>query len=307
MPSMLVVGSVAFDTLRIAGLTHTKLLGGSATYASIAASYFTQVQLVAVVGRDFPQSAIDMLQKRNIDLSGLETVEGKTFDWEGVYSDDLSSRTTIRTDLNVFADFHPKIPASFRNTPYVMLGNIQPGLQLKVLEQIDKPRLVIADTMNLWIDIARDELCELLKRVDLLVVNDEEARQFSGEKNLIKAAKFLQEKGPSTIIIKKGEHGAMLFTEDQIFSLPAMPLTSVADPTGAGDTFAGALLGYLARTDQISTAALRKAVVYGSTLSSYCVQGIGTKALESIQIEDIYQRFQQFESLVNFPKEPDSL
>jgi sugar/nucleoside kinase (ribokinase family) len=307
MSSMLVIGSVAFDTLRIAGITHTKVLGGSATYASIAASYFTQVQLVAVVGRDFPQSAIDMLEKRNIDLSGLETVEGKTFHWEGVYSDDLSSRTTIRTDLNVFADFQPKIPASFRNTPYVMLGNIHPGLQLKVLEQIDKPRLVIADTMNLWIDIARDELCELLKRVDLLVVNDEEARQFSSEKNLIKAAKFLQDRGPSTIIIKKGEHGAMLFTDDQIFSLPAMPLTSVADPTGAGDTFAGALLGYLARTDQISQAALRKAVVYGSTLSSYCVQGIGTKALESIQVEDIYQRFQQFESLVNFPKEPDSL
>jgi sugar/nucleoside kinase (ribokinase family) len=306
MSSMLVVGSVAFDTLHIAGLTHTKVLGGSATYASIAASNFTQVQLVAVVGTDFPKSAIEMLQKRNIDLAGLETVEGKTFHWEGAYSDDLSSRETIRTDLNVFADFQPKIPASYRNTPYVMLGNIRPELQLQVLDQITEPQLVVADTMNLWIEIGRQSLHQLLKRIDVLVINDEEARQFSEEQNLVKAAKSIGEQGPSTVIIKKGEHGAMLFADEQIFSLPAIPLGSVADPTGAGDTFAGGFVGYLARTELRSNAALRKAVVYGSTLSSYCVEGIGTKGLEQIRVKDIYQRFRKFEDLVDFPKESDS-
>lgn len=305
MSSMLVVGSVAFDTLHIAGKTHTKVLGGSATYAAIAAANFTQVQLVAVVGDDFPQSAIEMLKKRNVDLAGLETVEGKTFHWEGVYSDDLSSRETIRTDLNVFAEFQPKIPDSYRDTPYVMLGNIHPELQLQVLDQIAKPRLVVADTMNLWIEVARQSLDKLLKRIDVLVINDEEARQFSEEKNLIKAAKSIRKQGPSTIIIKKGEHGAMLFTDDKIFSLPAIPLDTVADPTGAGDTFAGAFVGYLARSEQGSNAALRKAVVYGSTLSSYCVEGVGTQSLESIRVENIYQRFQKFEDLVDFPKEPD--
>ncbi|MBN1654248.1 MAG: bifunctional hydroxymethylpyrimidine kinase/phosphomethylpyrimidine kinase [Deltaproteobacteria bacterium] len=306
MSDILIVGSVAFDTLRIAGCIHNKILGGSATYAAMAAAYFTRVQLVAVVGTDFPRSAIEMLAKRGIDLAGLETVEGQTFHWEGAYNDDLGSRTTIRTDLNVFADFQPKIPASYRSTPYVMLGNIHPELQFQVLEQIDRPRLVVADTMNLWIDIGREALCRLLERIDVLVVNDEEARQFSGEKNLVKAAKTIQKQGPSTIIIKKGEHGAILFHEDQIFCLPAMPLDSVADPTGAGDTFAGALIGYLGRIDQNSHVAFRKAVVYGSTLSSFCVERVGTKGLESLQVEDIYKRFKQFEKLVSFPTDPDS-
>jgi sugar/nucleoside kinase (ribokinase family) len=296
----LIVGSIAFDTLHIQGKSHLKVLGGAATYASIAAAHFCPVQLVGVVGRDFPDSAVHLLRERGVDLAGLEIADGETFHWEGRYSEDLSSRETIRTDLNVFADFRPKIPETFRTAPFVMLGNMDPTLQIEVLDQVDKPRFVLADTMNLWIDIRHAELMTLLKRIDLLVVNDEEARQLSGHGNLVRAARELHAQGPKTVIIKKGEHGALLFQGEEIFSLPALPLHGVADPTGAGDTFAGALIGYLARANDLSGPSLRKAVVYGSVLASFCVEGISTERLTSATPADVHRRFEHFRQLTAF-------
>jgi sugar/nucleoside kinase (ribokinase family) len=300
MSSMLVVGSVAFDTLHFATESHPKVLGGSAVYAAIAGAHFAPVQLVGVVGRDFPDSALHLLRSRNVDLGGLEVVDGETFHWEGRYSDDLSSRQTIRTDLNVFADFRPKIPEAYRDTPYVMLGNIDPTLQLEVLEQIRAPKLVLADTMNLWIDIKNDALRELVRKVDLLILNDEEAMQLTGHKNLVKAARNLQDMGPDTVIIKKGEHGALLFEGAEVFAVPALPLETVADPTGAGDTFAGALLGYVAKQDSIDGATLRRAVVYGSTVASFCVEGVSTHRLVTADSAAVQTRFEQFRKLTGF-------
>ncbi len=300
MHPTLIVGSVAFDTLHIGGEAHTKVLGGSATYASIAATHFGPVQLVGVVGRDFPDTATRLLRDRGVDLAGLEVTDGETFHWEGRYSADLSSRETLRTDLNVFADFRPKIPNTFRSTPFVMLGNIDPTLQMEVLDQITRPKLVLADTMNLWIDIRRPELCQLCKRVDVLVLNDEEARQLTDEKNLVVAARALHALGPKTVIIKKGEHGALLLQGQDVFSLPALPLADVADPTGAGDTFAGALMGFLARSGDISSANLRRAVVYGSVLASFCVQGISTSRIAAATPDDVLARYSEFQRLTSF-------
>jgi sugar/nucleoside kinase (ribokinase family) len=300
MHPTLIVGSVAFDTLHLAGQCHSKVLGGSATYAAIAAGHFGPVQLVGVVGRDFPDTATRMLRDRGVDLAGLEVADGETFHWEGRYSEDLASRETLRTDLNVFADFAPKIPATFRGTPFVMLGNIDPVLQMQVLDQIAQPKLVLADTMNLWIDIRRPELCELCKRIDLLVLNDEEARQLTGELGLVRAARALHALGPKTVIIKKGEHGALLLQGDEVFSLPALPLSSVADPTGAGDTFAGALMGFIARSGDLSSPSLRKAVVYGSVLASFCVEGVGTARIGAVTPAEVNARFEQFKRLTSF-------
>ena len=300
MHPTLIVGSVAFDTLHISGTCHSKVLGGSATYASIAAAHFGAVQLVGVVGRDFPDTATRMLRDRGVDLSGLEVTDGETFHWEGRYSDDLSSRETLRTDLNVFADFRPKIPNAFRSTQFVLLGNIDPTLQMEVLDQMTQPKLVVADTMNLWIDIRRTELCELCKRIDVLVLNDEEARQLTDEKNLVLAAEALHALGPKTVIIKKGEHGALLLQGNDVFSLPALPLADVADPTGAGDTFAGALLGFVARSGDISSANLRRAVVYGSVLASFCVQGVSTSRISSATGEEVSARYSEFQRLTTF-------
>ncbi len=300
MRPTLIVGSIAFDTLHIGGQSHPKVLGGAATYASLAAAHFGPVQLVGVVGRDFPQTAVSMLRERGVDLSGLEVADGETFHWEGRYSDDLSSRETLRTDLNVFADFRPKIPTAFRATPFVMLGNMDPTLQLEVLDQVERPRFVLADTMNLWIDIRHAALTDLIKRVDMLVLNDEEARQLSGVQNLVRAAADLLALGPKTVIIKKGEHGALLFQGDEVFSLPALPLSGVADPTGAGDTFAGALIGYLARANDLSGPSLRKAVVYGSVLASFCVEGISTQRLSTATSAEVHARFERFRQLTAF-------
>jgi sugar/nucleoside kinase (ribokinase family) len=296
----LIVGSIAFDTLHIAGKCHSKVLGGSATYAALAAAHFAPVQLVGVVGNDFPDAATRLLRERGIDLAGLEVASGDTFHWEGRYSEDLSSRETLRTDLNVFADFKPKIPASFRSAPYVMLGNIDPTLQIDVLDQIERPRFVLADTMNLWIDIRQAELKALCGRVDMLVLNDEEARQLTDLKNVVAAAQALHALGPKHVIIKKGEHGALLFQPDGVFALPALPLSNVVDPTGAGDTFAGALIGQLARLDDLSSASLRRAVVYGSVVASFCVQGIGMDRLVSTPAKDVHERFEQFRRLTQF-------
>ncbi|MEM6958912.1 MAG: PfkB family carbohydrate kinase [Myxococcota bacterium] len=299
MSSLLVVGSVAFDTLHNAQGTHEKVIGGSATYASISSSFFANTQLVGVVGNDFPESAIETMRTRKIDLEGLEVADGLTFHWEGRYTDDLTSRETLRTDLNVFADFAPKIPERFRSTPYVMLGNIAPSLQISVLDQIESPKLVIADTMNFWIDGALDDLKALLKRVDVLVINEEEARQLSGRHHLVHVLNALTELGPRCLVVKQGEYGAILFTEDTIFSAPAYPLAAI-DPTGAGDTFAGGFLGYIAREGEITQASLRQAVVHGSAMASFCVEGIGPDRLLEISDADVAARVGEFRQLVDF-------
>jgi sugar/nucleoside kinase (ribokinase family) len=300
MRPILIVGSIAFDTLHLGGTCHSKVLGGSATYASMSAAHFNPVQLVGVVGQDFPDSATKLLRDRGVDLAGLEIAEGDTFHWEGRYSEDLSSRETLRTDLNVFADFKPKIPQPFRKAPFVMLGNIDPTLQIEVLDQIDKPAFVLADTMNLWIDIRQNELKALCSRIDMLVLNDEEARQLTDKANLVHAAKALLALGPKQVVIKKGEHGALLFQSDEMFALPALPLANVVDPTGAGDTFAGALIGYLARTNDLSANGVRRSLAYGSVLASFCVEGVGMERVSKISSSDVDARYEQLRSLTSF-------
>jgi sugar/nucleoside kinase (ribokinase family) len=297
MSSLLIVGSVAFDTIHNHLGSHARVLGGSATYASLAACRLAPVRLVGVVGKDFPREAFDMFRSRGIDTSGLEVANGKTFHWEGRYSNDLTSRTTIQTDLNVFADFHPKIPAAFRDSEYVMLGNIAPQLQLHVLAQVASPKLVVADTMNLWIDTALDALKELLTRVDILVINEDEARQLTGYHHPLAVAEALRALGPETVIVKRGEYGALLFLDEDIFCAPAYPLKTVADPTGAGDSFAGGFLGYLAENDHTD---LRQAVVCGSATASFCVQDVGTGALVGLSREDVEARMREFRQLTCF-------
>lgn len=300
MRPILIVGSIAFDTLHLGGKCHSKVLGGSATYASMAAAHFNPVQLVGVVGQDFPDSATKLLRDRGVDLSGLEIAQGDTFHWEGRYSEDLSSRETLRTDLNVFAEFKPKIPQSFRRAPFVMLGNIDPTLQIEVLDQIEKPAFVLADTMNLWIDIRQNELKTLCSRVDMLVLNDEEARQLTDKANLVHAAKALRALGPKQVVIKKGEHGALLFQNDDVFALPALPLSNVVDPTGAGDTFAGAFIGHLARSNDFSASNLRRSLAYGSVLASYCVEGIGMERVTKVTTAEVDGRFEQLRRITSF-------
>lgn len=297
---VLVVGSVAFDTVHNNLGVHRKVLGGSATFASLAASYFSAVRLVGVVGNDYPSDAIEMFQRQGVDLEGLERdSEGKTFHWEGQYTADLTARTSLKTELNVLESFQPKIPASYRDTPYVMLGNIAPALQIDVLDQMERPKLVVADTMNFWIDGARPDLDKLLKRVDVLVINEEEARQLSGEHHLIKVAAALLDMGPQTLIIKQGEYGAWLFAGDEVFSAPAYPLEAV-DPTGAGDSFAGGFIGYIASMDDTSHETLRRAVIAGSAMASYCVEGVSVEPLLGLTPGDIDVRVEGFRKLVEF-------
>lgn len=294
MSKMLVVGSVAFDTLRLPSGTHERVLGGSATYAGMAASLFVPVELVAVVGDDFPAEAVELLKSKKIDLAGLERTPGKSFFWEGVYSDNLSSRETLITELNVFADFDPKVPAAYQQTPYVMLGNIDPTLQMRVLDQVQGRRFVIADTMNYWIDSALDNLKAMLKRIDVLVINEEEARQLSGVHNIVRAAKDLHAMGPKCIIIKRGEYGALMFYQSELFVLPAHPTEDVVDPTGAGDTFAGGFLGFVAYSGNTDSSTLRKAVIYGSAVASLCVEGVGTSRLKTVTQQDLAARAERF-------------
>jgi sugar/nucleoside kinase (ribokinase family) len=300
---MLVVGSVAFDTIHNNTGTHAKILGGSATFASIAGSAFSKVQLVGIVGRDFPDSVIEMLTARGVDMAGLERSEDLTFHWEGRYSDDLSSRESLCTELNAFATFHPKIPEAFRDTPYVMLGNIAPELQLEVLDQVRNPALVVADTMNFWIGSKLAELQKVLRRVDVLVINEEEARQLSGERHIVRVARALLSMGPKIVIVKQGEYGALLFHDGEIFAAPAYPVETVVDPTGAGDTFAGALLGYVAHHDNARHDTLRRAVIFGSAMASFCVEGIGTDRLISVGRSDVDERFRAFRKLAHFSTE----
>ncbi len=294
--SLLVVGSVALDSVETPFGKVKDALGGSAVYISVAASYFTApVKVVGVIGGDFPKEHIEFLKDRNIDLDGLQIIQGgRTFRWSGKYQYDLNSRDTLLTQLNVFEKFDPVIPDAFQKSSYVCLGNIDPVLQRKVLAQTKKPRLVVGDTMNYWIETKPKELRETLKVLDVLVVNESEARLLTKEPNLVKAAKKIIKMGPRIVIIKKGEHGAMLVTEDTIFSAPAYPLENLYDPTGAGDTFAGGFTGWLAKTDDISPDNLKRAVIYGSVMASFCVEKFsvdGLKDLSSLKIRDRYHSF----------------
>ncbi len=297
---ILVVGSVAYDTVENPYGRAERVLGGSASFFSVAASFFAPVRLVAVIGEDFGEEQLAAFRDRPIDLEGLERTEGKTFFWEGKYSRDLNSRDTLRTDLNVFEFFDPKIPASYRSSEAVFLGNIDPVLQRRVLEQVEKPKMVACDTMNFWIDGKPKELEETLRQVQVLLINDAEARDLSGEWNLVKAARAIREMGPDTLVVKKGEHGVLMFTEEGAFSAPAYPLENVFDPTGAGDTFAGGFLGYLASCGDQDDAALRRAVVMGSALASFCCEAFSLDRLLTLTREEIDERYRRFQDLTRF-------
>jgi len=292
---LLIVGSLGLDTVITPFDKVEDALGGSATYISLAASYFSgPIELVGVVGNDFPDEYVKLLEDHNVDLEGLQKEEGKTFRWGGKYHYDLNVRDTLFTDLNVFEKFDPIIPEKFRKSKYVCLGNIDPTLQLKVLEQMNDPQLVVCDTMNYWIEGMKEELLQLLKRVDVLIINDSEARLLAQEPNLIKASKMIRELGPKTLIIKKGEHGAMLFTDETVFSAPAYPMEMIYDPTGAGDSFAGGFTGYLFKTRDLSPNNLKCAVIYGSSMASFCVEKFSTKGLEELSNLKIQDRYREF-------------
>lgn len=292
---LLIVGSLGLDTVITPFDKAEDALGGSATYISLAASYFSgPVELVGVVGTDFPDEYVKLLEEHDIDLEGLQKEEGKTFRWGGKYHYDLNVRDTLFTDLNVFEKFDPVIPEKFKKSKYVCLGNIDPTLQLKVLEQMDDPQLVVCDTMNYWIEGMKEDLLQLLKRVDVLIINDSEARLLAQEPNLIKASKMIRDLGPQILIIKKGEHGAMLFTDETIFSAPAYPMEMIYDPTGAGDSFAGGFIGYLFKTRDLSPNNLKCAVIYGSSMASFCVEKFSTKGLEELSYLQIQDRYREF-------------
>ncbi len=304
--SVLVVGSVALDSVETPFGKADEVIGGSATYFSASASHQTPVQLVGVVGNDYPIERLQPLVARGVDLAGLEHAQGESFRWRGRYRHDLNSAETLETRLGVFSHFRPKIPAQFRNAEYVFLGNIDPRLQLEVLKQVDKPRLVACDTMNFWIESRRDDLLALLGHVDLITLNDGEARQLTERANLVQAARWIMERGPKTVVIKKGEHGAFMFTASSVFFAPAYPLESVFDPTGAGDSFAGGFIGYLARTGDLSEASMRRAVIHGSAMGSFVVEGFSITRLMEITRADISRRVAEFHELVSFDKSLDT-
>ncbi len=301
--SILVVGSVAYDGIETPFGKVDRTLGGSATYISLASSYFANpVNLVGVVGNDFADEDMDLLKERKIDLEGLQIDEsGKSFFWKGKYHYDLNSRDTLDTQLNVFEHFKPVIPDIYKDSKFVALGNIQPDLQTQVLDQVDDPDFILMDTMNFWIEGALDDLKETLKRVDMLVINDSEARELVNEPNLIKAADLVMELGPDILIIKKGEHGALLFTEEEYFVAPAYPVTNIFDPTGAGDTFLGGLVGWLAYTDDLTDTNLRRAVTFGSVMASFCVEEFGTERLRDLKESEIFSRYKEFKDLSHIP------
>ncbi|MBK8249070.1 MAG: sugar kinase [Gemmatimonadetes bacterium] len=301
--SVLVVGSVALDSVETPFGKADEVLGGSGTFFAASASHFTPVQLVGVVGSDYPVQKLEALRARGVDLGGLEQADGESFRWRGRYRHDLNSAETLETRLGVFSHFRPKIPAAFRQAPFVFLANIDPRLQLEVLKQVERPRLVACDTMNFWIESRRADLVELLKHVDVLLLNDGEARQLTEQSNLVKAARWILERGPKHVVIKKGEHGAFMFTGSTVFFAPAYPLEDVFDPTGAGDSFAGGFIGYLARTGKLDEAHLRRAVVYGSTMGSFAVERFSIGRLLEIDPTDIRNRLDEFRRLVAFEEE----
>lgn len=301
--SLLIVGTVAFDEVETPFGKTGKILGGAGTYIGLAASHLTdQISIVSVVGGDFPKEYLNLFREKNIDTTGLKVIEdGKTFFWAGKYHLDMNTRDTLVTDLNVLADFDPVVPEHARNSKYLMLGNLTPSIQKRVIEQMEtRPKLIVMDTMNFWMNIAWDDLMEVLTMVDVLTINDEEARQLSDEHSLMKAAKKILTMGPRYLIVKKGEHGALLFFENQVFFAPAMLLENVFDPTGAGDTFAGGFMGYIARRDDTSFETLKNALIYGSAMASFTVEKFGTDRLLEINDHDIEDRLLQFVKMVSF-------
>lgn len=303
MNKLLIVGTVAFDAIETPFGKTDKILGGAGTYIGLSASFFNlQSAIVSVVGDDFPQEYLDLLTARNIDISGLEVVKGgKTFFWSGLYHNDLNSRDTLATELNVLADFQPKVPQNFKDAEVVMLGNLHPLVQSSVLDQMEvKPKLVVLDTMNFWMNCALPELVDVMKRIDVITINDEEARQLSGEYSLVKAAAKIHTMGPKYIVIKKGEHGALLFHNENVFFAPALPLEEVFDPTGAGDTFAGGFTGFIAQSENVSFENMKNAVIYGSNLASFCVEKFGTERMLALDKNEVVSRLQQFKSLTQF-------
>jgi len=303
MSKLVIVGTVAFDAIETPFGKTDKILGGAATFIGLAASQFDiDGAIVSVVGGDFPKEYIDMLEDRGLDISCLEVVEnGKTFFWSGKYHNDMNTRDTLATELNVLADFKPVVPESYKDAKVVMLGNLHPLVQLGVIEQMtEKPDLVILDTMNFWMDSALDDLMKVIAKVDVITINDEEARQLTGEYSLVVAAKKIMTMGPEFVVIKKGEHGALLFFEDEIFYAPALPLKEVFDPTGAGDTFAGGFAGYLAKTGDYSFENLKKAIIYGSALASFSVEKFGTERMINLKKEELHERIVLFKNLTQF-------
>lgn len=295
---VLIVGSVAFDDLELPSGPAKDTVGGSATYAAIAASLYSKVRVVAVVGDDFPAATLESLRARGVDVSGIERVPGKTFRWAGRYSENLASRETLDTQLNVFADFRPKLPESFRDSKIVMLGNIHPALQLEVLAQARAPELVIADTMNFWISGERKTLLEVLSKIDVLVINDEELRQLSEDHNLRRGARAALRMGPKRLVVKRGDAGAMFFDGEGVFFAPAYPLETEMDPTGAGDSFAGAVVGFLARAGKLDRGTFRQALLAGATVASFCVEGVGTTALSSLTHQALQTRLKDLLTLL---------
>jgi sugar/nucleoside kinase (ribokinase family) len=306
MNKLLIVGTVAFDAIETPFGKTDKILGGAATYIGLSASFFNlKSAIVSIVGDDFSQEYLDLLTARNIDISGIEIVKGgKTFFWSGLYHNDLNSRDTLVTELNVLADFQPKVPQDFKNADIVMLGNLHPLVQSSVIDQMEsKPKLIVLDTMNFWMDCALPELLDVIKRVDVITINDEEARQLSGEYSLVKAAAKIHTMGPKYVVIKKGEHGALLFHNKEVFFAPALPLEDVFDPTGAGDTFAGGFAGYIAQSENVSFDNLKNAVIYGSNLASFCVEKFGTERMIDLDKTQVVSRLKQFKSLTQFDVE----
>ena len=303
MNKLLIVGTVAFDAIETPFGKTDKILGGAATFIGLSASHFNlNSAIVSVVGDDFPQEYLDLLTVRNIDISGLEIVKGgKTFFWSGKYHNDLNSRDTLVTELNTLADFQPKVPENFKDADVVMLGNLHPIVQSSVLDQMThKPKLVVLDTMNFWMDCALSELLEVIKRVDVITINDEEARQLSGEYSLVKAAAKIHGLGPKYVVIKKGEHGALLFHNKEVFFAPALPLEEVFDPTGAGDTFAGGFAGFITQSENISFNNMKQAIIQGSNLASFCVEKFGTERMQELKREEVQERLKQFKALTHF-------
>lgn len=303
MSKLLAVGTVAFDAIETPFGKTDKILGGSGTFVGLAASQFgVETGVVSVVGGDFPQSYLDMMNSKGIDTSGVEIIkEGKTFFWSGKYHNDMNSRDTLVTELNVLENFTPVVPDSFKDAGIVMLGNLHPLTQASVLDQMtEEPKLVVLDTMNFWMDIALDDLHTVLKRVDVITINDEEARQLSGEYSLVNAAKKIHSMGPKYVVIKKGEHGALLFNEGKMFYAPALPLAEVFDPTGAGDTFAGGFCGYLAKTENVSFENMKNAIIYGSNLASFCVEKFGTERMQNLKKDEVNERLEAFKQLTQF-------
>ncbi len=303
MSKLVIVGTVAFDAIETPFGKTDKILGGAATFIGLSASQFNvDSAIVSVVGGDFPQEYLDLLSEKNIDISGVEVIkDGKTFFWSGRYHNDMNSRDTLATELNVLADFNPVVPQDYKDAEIVMLGNLHPIVQSSVLDQMTKkPKLAILDTMNFWMDSALEDLHNVIKRVDVITINDEEARQLTGEYSLVVAARKIHEMGPKYVVIKKGEHGALLFHDDSVFYAPALPLEEVFDPTGAGDTFAGGFAGYLAKTGDVSFENMKNAVIYGSTLASFCVEKFGTERMKNLPKKEVHQRLQQFKDLTQF-------